>query len=166
MTRVEVLKVQASHWLDTARNAYQEGYTVLELLTAVDENQDPSDPGIDVMVHLLDLNLTTAPRRRELWTRVRTGTRLAGLSSIWPGASWLERVAVEMTGVDIEGHTDRLLLPASYEGPPPLARTTPLTARGSTPWPGSVEPGEGTAAGRRNTRRRLSPPGVPTEWPS
>ncbi|WP_162872895.1 NADH-quinone oxidoreductase subunit C [Austwickia chelonae] len=166
MNQAEVLTVPVTQWVDTASSAYEDGYTVLEILAAVDESQDDHDPGIDVMIHLVDLHSMSTPRRREIWTRVPPTAQLAGLGGLWPGATWQERVAVEMTGVDIAGCTDRLLLSASYEGPPPLSRTTPLAARGSTPWPGAVEPGESSAGGRRSSRRRLSPPGVPTGWPS
>lgn len=186
----ETRRVEHPRWRDELALCRSEGFAVLDLIAVVDESDRATDPGLDVVAQLFDPTAGRC-RRRSVWTRVPAGAVLPSAADVWAGARWHERAAAELSGLLVEGidgddrQSQRLLLPPSYEGPPPLAKSTPLAARGSTAWPGAVEPGESPAAddtasdgdgdgaavgqdqpGRRRTRRRLTPPGVPQEWPS
>jgi NADH-quinone oxidoreductase subunit C len=136
---------------------------MLDMLTAVD---DPGNGRIEVVVHLVDV----AIRERHLvWTAVdRDDPVLASLVDVYPGAAWHEREVHEMFGVTFSGNPDlRPLLTTAAPGHP-LLRTTPLPARMTTPWPGSVEPSDRPAGDRvaARPRTRAGPPGVPVEWHS
>lgn len=184
-------RVPPEEWLAALGAARAEGYVVLDLLAAVDE-RDGVAAGVDVVAHLVDPT-PAAVRRVAVVARVPDGAVLASASDLWPGAAWHERAAAELSGVAFEGESRRLLLPPTYDGPPPLAKATPLAARGSTPWPGATEPGEREGSGRaaqsggeqsadrtgdakgepvgggvgpRRVRRRQQPPGVPDGWPA
>ncbi len=56
----------------------------------------------------------------------RKGGALPSVSSIWGGAEWPEREIFDLFGITFQGHPDlrRLLLPADYDGPPPLLKTS------------------------------------------
>ena len=78
----------------------------------------------------LNYQLVSIPRR----DRVRLQVRLTGsdpvvdsLSSIWPGANWLEREIYDLFGIRFSGHPDlrRILLPDDWEGYP-LRRDYPV----------------------------------------
>lgn len=160
-------RVPPERWAAELTEALAQGYVVLDVIAAVDERDQP-EPGVEVVAELVDPT-PGALRRLAVHVRVPDGSVLATVSTLWPGAAWHERVAAELTGVAIEGAEERLLLPTTYDGPPPLAKSAPLAARGSRPWPGAVEPGEAedTATGRRSPgRRRQRAPGVPEGWPA
>ncbi|MEM7275970.1 MAG: NADH-quinone oxidoreductase subunit C [Actinomycetota bacterium] len=59
---------------------------------------------------------------------------------VYPGASWHEREAFEMFGIEFDGHPDlrKLYLPGDFEGYP-LRKDYPLLARIIKPWPGIVD---------------------------
>jgi NADH-quinone oxidoreductase subunit C len=157
-------EVAAQEWPDAARQARDEGFTFFDWLSAVDQTDRDTDPGFDVLCHLI------RPRpwqRLLLRTRVPEGGALASLTPVFGGAAWHERETHEMFGLQITGFDDGtgqglrpLLLPDGFEGTP-LRKSFVLAARASKPWPGAKEPGESDGGERRPTRRRLLPPGVP-----
>lgn len=67
--------------------------------------------------------------------------------SIYPGANWHEREAMEMFGIDFVGHPNKrkLYLPGAFEGFP-MRKDFALLSRRIKPWPGIVDvepmPGE------------------------
>ncbi|MGV1009681.1 MAG: NADH-quinone oxidoreductase subunit C [Dermatophilaceae bacterium] len=171
MTRLDPdHRVEPEHWLVGAERAYDEGFTYLDWLTAVDQT-DVRPPGFDVVARVLDVWTPGRWRERVLRTRVADGEVLASLTPLHAGAAWSEREIFEMFGIGFAGFQDgtglglrRLLLPAAFEGMP-LRKSFVLASRAVRPWPGATEPGhaDGASAGRR----RLPAPGVPgPDWGS
>ncbi|MGH7281154.1 MAG: NADH-quinone oxidoreductase subunit C [Polyangiaceae bacterium] len=89
---------------------------------------------MEVVMHLYS---TSKKHRVRLKTRVgdeeMEGADLDSVSSIWPGANWLEREVFDMSGVTFKGHPDlrRILMYPEFEGHPllkdyPAQRTQPL----------------------------------------
>ena len=89
---------------------------------------------MEVVMHLYS---TSKRHRVRLKTRVgdeeMEGAELDSVSSIWPGANWLEREVFDMSGVTFKGHPDlrRILMYPEFEGHPllkdyPAHRTQPL----------------------------------------
>jgi NADH-quinone oxidoreductase subunit C len=78
----------------------------------------PVEPRFELNYHLVSI-----PRG----TKLRLRTRLPGenpviesVTSVWPGAGWMEREIFDLFGVRFEGHPDlrRILLPEDWEGHP------------------------------------------------
>jgi NADH-quinone oxidoreductase subunit C len=65
---------------------------------------------------------------------------IGSIIGVYAGASWHEREAAEMFGIDFVGHPDlrKLYLPTEFEGFP-LRKDFPLLARYIKPWPGIVD---------------------------
>jgi NADH-quinone oxidoreductase subunit C len=187
VSRLDVTPAVApEHWAVEAERAYDEGFTYLDWMAAVDQT-DGSPPGFDVVARFLDLWTPGRWRTRVVRTRVPDGGVLGSLTGLHAGAAWYEREIDEMFGIGFAGFEDgtglglrRLLLPDSFEGMP-LRKSFVLASRAVRPWPGGKEPGEaepvvaesgetGLEAAeadsrRRVGRRRLPAPGVPgPEW--
>ena len=66
--------------------------------------------------------------------------RLPTLIGVFGGASWHEREAAEMFGIEFEGHPNlaNLYLTDEFEGHP-LRKSFPLLSREIKPWPGMVD---------------------------
>jgi len=114
--------------------------------------------GFEVVVRLWSV-----ARRSGVHLRTRCPREeptVPSLVGVFAGASWHERQAAEMFGVDFSGSPDRrpLLLP---EGGVvhPLRKSTRLAARSAVPWPGAEDPAY-SGEGGRPPRRRLTPPGA------
>lgn len=93
-------------------------------VTSVDRGAN----GIEVVYQLYSLS-------KGLELRVKTTTSADGatvptMSTIWPGADWLEREVYDLMGVTFEGHPNmkRILLPDDFEGHP-LRKSFKLQAR-------------------------------------
>lgn len=70
----------------------------------------------------------------------KDAARLDSLVSVYGGASWHEREAAEMFGIDFQGHPNlvNLYLPQEFEGHP-LRKSFALGSREVKPWPGRVD---------------------------
>jgi NADH-quinone oxidoreductase subunit C len=84
-------------------------------------------PRFDVVYHLV------SPHRRarvRLKIQVDLGQVVPTVSTIWPGAGWLEREVFDLFGIVFEGHTDlrRLMMPEDWEGHP-LRKDYPVQVR-------------------------------------
>ncbi len=119
----------------------------------------------EVVVHVVRPRGTAGLLLR---TRLPRGQALPSITGVWAGAAWPEREAAEMAGLDIAGHPDlRPLLLSAGLGVHPLRKETVLVSRAVQPWPGRLEPGEGTAEEAVSSagRRRAAAPGVPAaDW--
>ena len=128
-----------------------------DVLLAVDEHP----AGFDVVVRLWSVD-----RRHGVHLRTRCprdDARVPSLTGVFAGASWHEREAAEMFGLQFDGHP--ALTPLLLDGGPqaPLRKERVLAARADVPWPGAVDPADGP--GSSPNRRRLQPPGSPPPVP-
>jgi NADH-quinone oxidoreductase subunit C len=84
-------------------------------VTAVD--WPPRAQRFDVVYMLYSIR-----HRHRVRVKVRVGEDqpLPSVSSIWPGANWLEREVYDMFGVNFTGHPDRrrILMPEDWQGFP------------------------------------------------
>jgi NADH-quinone oxidoreductase subunit C len=156
--------VAASAWRRSVEAARDEGYRYFDWLGVVDEigRRDT----LRVVVALRDI--ARSAEVLLIATEVpRDAPRLESIREVFAGASWHEREAAELFGVDFGREQPRLLLNPEFEGTP-LRKDEVLAARTGTSWPGAKEPGESDAAtgtartgGASPGRRRMVPPGVP-----
>jgi NADH-quinone oxidoreductase subunit C len=91
-------------------------FNLLSDLTCVD--RFPLEPRFE-----LYYQLTSIQRREKLCLRVRLsgGDPAAdSLTSVWPGANWMEREVFDLFGIRFQGHPGlrRILLPDDWEGHP------------------------------------------------
>ncbi len=91
-------------------------FTFLADLTATD--WWPGEPRFQLVYNLASIE-------HRLRVRVKVflhgeDAHLVTLSSLWPGANWLEREVFDMFGVVFDGHPDlrRVLMPEDWEGYP------------------------------------------------
>lgn len=148
-------EVSASDWLAALEQARASGFTMVDLITAVDWIDE-----LEVVAVLTD---PATARRCRLETRLPVEyPELPSATSVLDGASWHERETAEMFGIVFTGHPDPrplILRDAPSSGVPPLRKASALTERVSRPWPGAPS-GEGA----RRVRRPSPPPGVRDEW--
>jgi NADH-quinone oxidoreductase subunit C len=149
--------VPPERWVEAltfARDEAECGF--FDWLTGVDEGDE-----FGVVAHVWSVE---ARRHLLVRTRVpRSAPAVPTATGVYRGASWHEREAHEMFGIDFPGHPGLtpLLLPDGFEGHP-LRKEFVLAARVAKAWPGAKEPGESGHGGPR--RRRMTPPGVPDDW--
>ena len=98
-------------------------FNLLSDISAVDFF--PVEPRFELNYHLVSI-----PRRTKLRLRVRLrgeNPAVESVTSVWPGADWMEREIFDLFGVRFEGHPDlrRILLPEDWEGHP-LRRDYPV----------------------------------------
>ncbi len=101
-------------------------FSFLAELTAAD--YWPREPRFEVVYILVSLE-----HKLRLRMKVRldgSDARLATVTSVWPGANWLEREVYDLFGIRFEGHPDprRLLMPEDWEGSP-LRKDSPVQIR-------------------------------------
>ena len=115
-TTIYVEPGDALRAMQALRDAPALRFAMLCELTAVDFW--PKEPRFELIYLLVSL---------EHRVRVRVKVRLPGadphvatVTSIWPGANWLEREVWDLFGIAFDGHPDprRLLMPEDWEGFP------------------------------------------------
>lgn len=99
------------------------GFNFLSDLTCVD--RFPLEPRFELQYHL-----TSIPRRQKVRLRVHlpgADPAADSVTSVWPGANWMEREVFDLFGIRFQGHPDlrRILLPGDWEGHP-LRRDFPV----------------------------------------
>jgi NADH-quinone oxidoreductase subunit C len=73
----------------------------------------------------------TAPRDEEIQQRGDPGLKVDSVTSVWPGAEWMEREVYDMIGVIFVGHPDlRRILTWNGYGSYPLRKDYPLRGVG------------------------------------
>lgn len=153
--------VPLEHWERAAGVAYEQlECTMFDHLCLHDEG-GPAESGLgwEVVVHVVTL---TGCRGLLFGTTLAARDVLPSITDVWAGASWHEREAAEMTGIEISGHPDlRPLLLSPGAGVHPLRKDALLVSRAVRPWPGRLEPGEAGHGGAG--RRRATAPGLPPD---
>ncbi|GAA2097265.1 hypothetical protein GCM10009841_09480 [Microlunatus panaciterrae] len=154
MSSTSERRVPAVDWVSSVAALKDAGFDYFDWLGCVDEIGRADE--LAIVLRLLNL---TAGGAVLVTTRVpRSAPVLASLRTVFAGATWHEREAAELFGVEFAGgDRRRLLLSPEYEGTP-LRKDEVLAARSTLGWPGAKEPGESVAA---PSRRRMVPPGVP-----
>lgn len=129
------------NWRETLTQARDEGFDVLDWLSARDD-----DGTVTVVACLVRSDDPAA-------TRIASATApVPSVADMFRSADWHERETAEMFGIEFTGCADPrpLLLPEGAR--PPLRKEYPLAAR-LDEWPGAVDPAK--------PRRSQSPPGTP-----
>jgi len=154
-----VILVPAAHLLATCQ-ALESGpgleFRAFSNVTAVD-HYPQREPRFDVVYHLV------SPHRRarvRLKVCVGLDEPVASVTSIWPGADWMEREVYDLFGIVFEGHPDlrRLMMPDDWEGHP-LRKDYPVQLRkdATTYMPLQVSEEEFRANLERDRRSRPRP---------
>lgn len=91
-------------------------YNLLSDISAVDFF--PVEPRFELNYHLV-----STARRAKLRLRTRLpghNPAIESVTSVWPGADWMEREIFDLFGIRFEGHPDlrRILMPEDWEGHP------------------------------------------------
>jgi NADH:ubiquinone oxidoreductase subunit C len=111
------VKVPRERLLDAARSLRASGFDYLSFITEVDWNDR-----LELIYHLYAYDYKAQPLGAILRTDLpREGMpAVASLTTIWPGAEFMEREAFEMMGIRFMGHPDlrRILLPDDFRGFP------------------------------------------------
>jgi NADH-quinone oxidoreductase subunit C len=135
----QVATVSAARYREIAeflRDDHTLSFDFFDFLAGVDLT--PKGGGYQVVVHLYST-------RHNHHVRLKVDCDAADphcptLSDLWAGASWHEREAWELFGIDFDGHPHlvKLLLPEQFEGHP-LRKDFALMSREAKPWPGAPE---------------------------
>src|SRR5262249_34572765 len=111
------MKVPSERLLDAATLLRQDGFDYLSFISEVDWRAL-----FDLVYHLFAYDYRTHPLGAILRCDLpREGMpAVASLTSIWPGAEFMEREAFEMMGIRFLGHPDlrKILLPDDFVGWP------------------------------------------------
>jgi NADH-quinone oxidoreductase subunit C len=111
------MKVPRERLLDAANTLKQEGFDYLSFITEVDW-QDR----FELIYHLFAYDYKTQPMGAILRCDLPRDAMpsVASVTSVWPGAEFMEREAFEMMGIRFLGHPDlrRILLPDDFVGFP------------------------------------------------
>ena len=147
--RTDLVKTTPNDWLSTCQSHAQQGFPVLDWLTAIDRIDH-----LEVVVNLVrpgtDGSVLVSC---DVDTNAPT---LTSLVKVFPGADWHERETAEMFGIIFTNResTDPLLLREPTT--PPLRKSYALKQRVDVAWPGA----EKSSA----RKRQKLPPGVRREW--
>ena len=111
------LKVPRERLLDAATLLNAQGFDYLSFITEVDWRDR-----FELLYHLFAYDYRTQPLGVILRCDLpRDGMpQVASVTSVWPGAEFMEREAFEMMGISFLGHPDlrRILLPDDFVGFP------------------------------------------------
>lgn len=111
------IKVPRERLLDAANQLNSDGFDYLSFITEVDW-QDR----LELIYHLFSYDYRAQPLGAILRCDLpRNGVpEVASVTSVWPGAEFMEREAFEMMGISFLGHPDlrRILLPDDFVGFP------------------------------------------------
>lgn len=113
------VKVPRERLLEAANLLKAQGFDYLSFITEVDW---PQNERLELIYHLFSYDYRTQPLGMILRCELpRAGMpEVASLTSVWPGAEFMEREAFEMMGIIFLGHPDlrRILLPDDFVGFP------------------------------------------------
>lgn len=104
--------------LEVARHLKEDGDAAFEMLTTVVAMHFLSGEHEHEVVY--QLYSLTKNHRLRLKIRLLPGEMVHSLTSVWPGADWLEREQYDLVGVRFQGHPDlrRIIMPEDYPDHP------------------------------------------------
>jgi NADH/F420H2 dehydrogenase subunit C len=112
------LIVATDKLLDVVRHLRDAPDAAFDLCSDVTASDWPTRPQRFDVIYCL----YSTRHRRRIRLKVRAGELegVASVSSVWPGANWLEREVYDMFGVNFTGHPDRrrILMPEDWQGHP------------------------------------------------
>jgi NADH-quinone oxidoreductase subunit C len=94
-------------------------YNYLSDVSGVDYYPEYNRPGrFGVSYHLLSMLYKRRLRLKVYLPEEEPSVET--VTTVWPGANWLEREIMDMMGIDFKGHPDkrRLLMPEDWQGHP------------------------------------------------
>lgn len=114
MTEVEI---KGAEWLERARALKDDGWWLADLC-GLDRLHLGYDDRFGVVVQMLH----RGRKERQTIHVAASGEppAVSSVTSLWPGANFMEREAFDMYGIDFEGHPNltRILMPDEWEGHP------------------------------------------------
>lgn len=124
-----VVLVPAEHLLATCRALQATPgleFHAFSDVTAVDFHP-VRQPRFDLVYHFVSPHRR---RRIRLKVRVDADQPVSSITSVWPGAGWMEREVYDLFGIVFDGHEDlrRLMMPDDWEGHP-LRKDFPVQLR-------------------------------------
>jgi NADH-quinone oxidoreductase subunit C len=142
--------VDRDDWSETLRRARDEEHLVFfSWLSAIDwaretavgegvEDPDDLDERFEVICRLSSVE--GAEAAHFIARLPKDDPVIESIVPLFGGASWHEREAHEMFGIDFRGHPNltKLYLPDAFEGHP-LRKSFALLTRELKPWPGTVD---------------------------
>jgi len=142
------IRVTPDQWIPALTTAKHElGLVHFSYLSAIDwtndvEVGDPPSEEVEERFEMMAAvaDLTDGRIVHFVTDLAKEDASIASATAVYAGASWHEREANEMFGIDFagHGHLDNLYLPTEFEGNP-LKKSYPLLAREVKPWPGTVD---------------------------
>jgi NADH-quinone oxidoreductase subunit C len=140
------IHVAPERWIE-AHEALKEELPFFSWLSAIDWSREvavgdpPEDEEVEERFEVLSRISDVDEGKGLIVSTVvsRSDPSIASLTGLFHGASWHEREAHEMFGIDFVGHPNliKLYLPDGFEGNP-LLKSFPLVSREVKPWPGTV----------------------------
>ena len=122
-----VIHPSSTAWVDTAQALLDDGWNMCIDLTAVDyltysapRNLPEGVNGERFEVVAAFVSHSTGERLRARTQISAESTSVGSITSIYPGADYLEREVYDMFGITFDGHPDlsRILMPEHWEGHP------------------------------------------------
>lgn len=111
------VKVPRERLLDAAQSLRADGFDYLSFITEVDWKDH-----LELLYHLYSYDYRTQSLGVIMRTELpREGMpAVASMTTVWPGAEFMERECFEMMGIRFLGHPDlrRILLPDDFKGFP------------------------------------------------
>jgi len=109
-----------------ACRALRDGPSQYVLLSDITCADFPDEPGRFRLAYELTSLATGARVRLRTWAGA-LDPEIESVTSVWPGANWMEREVYDMFGVRFNGHPDlcRILNPLDWDGHP-LRRDYPI----------------------------------------
>lgn len=119
------VEVQRERIVEACR-ALRDGPSQYVLLSDVTCADFPDEPGRFRLAYQLTSLATGARVRLRAWAGA-LDPEIESVTSVWPGANWMEREVYDQFGVRFAGHPDlcRILNPLDWEGHP-LRRDYPI----------------------------------------